>query len=482
MSYGTHNFRPVPIVSLNRSYELSEGGDQLGLTVALTLEGTVVATGADGEALHAHSIVSIDEVQDRLASGIHSQNGELFLVKCSDTTLISGYPIVKSIVFPPSSSQWVSSSPYTIELEYYEPLNPNIDPSGYYIKSATEDWSFDLATDRYPHSYTAGSNPSGYLEAILNHNVSAVGKSVYESGGLTKPAWQRARDYVLSKVDEQPDSTFVQISGIINLPSYSGFDHTRTAQIGELGGSFSMSETWRLTKNRIASEDFTITVRSGTNDGLTSVSVNGNVVGFARQTYGNTPGDFTVVTNKYAAASGYFKSLNIYGRVNGIGVPNLNIKPLTVSVGHNPPQGTISYDYEYNDRPSFCVSNSAVLSEVINITDTNPTDVFAALVVCGRERGPVLQDISTVNVATREASVELLIKPTGGCLSAPFALKGDVETFLESVYDDLTDNQGANAQVFKHQDQEVWNLSQGKYSRTIGWTYQTDSTTKSLGA
>ena len=481
MSYGTYNFRPVPIINLNKAYETSEDGSQLGVSISITLDGTVVATGADGEALNAHSIVYIDEVQDKLANAIHENNGEFFIVQCGGTTLISGYPLVKNISFPQSSNQWVSSSPYNIALEYYDVLATGMDPSGYYIRNATEDWSLELSTDRNPHVYTAGSNPTGFLEAVLTHNISAVGKIVYGANGLTKPAWQRARDYVLARLSEQPDTTFVQSSGVINLPAYSGYDHVRTNQVGELAGSFAVTETWRLTNNRTASEDFTISVRSGVQDGLITVGIDGNVVGLETRVYGQSP-SFTTTQTKYEAASGYFNSLNIYGRANGIGVPNLNVIPLMVSIGHNPPQGTISYNYEFNDRPSFCIEGVNILSEVININDTNPTDVFASLVVCGRERGPVLQDISTVNAATREASVEIMVKPTGGCLSAALAVKGAVEDFLELLYEDLQDNQGSNAQVFKHADQESWSPTQGRYSRNIGWTYQTDSTTKSLGA
>ena len=481
MSYGTYNFRPVPLVNLNKQYDLSEAGVPLGVTVGLTLEGTLVPTGADGEA-SGYGISLITELQDNLSTAVKAQNGNLFLVSCDSTPLISGYPIVNNISFPPSLDQWVNTSPYTIDLEYYELPQAGALTGDYYIRSASESWNLELASERKPHNEVDAGNLPQLPEMVVTHSVSAAGKSAYDASGLIKPAWQHARDFVISKLAEKPDNIIVQSSGVINYaPSYY-YDHMRTSEIDELGGTFTASETWSViqTYNRHAKEDFSISVASGSTDGITTVSVDGTILGLSSGTYGSSPGSLTTTHYAYDEAVIYFSGLNLYARANNIlSNDTLGLSPVTTTVGHNPPAGTITYSHEYNNKPDPCISG--VLSETITISDVNPTDVFAQLIVCGRARGPVLQSISTVNAATRDVNVEVAVKPTGECATSAGGPRSEVEAYLAVIYSNLLASVGANPQVFKHQDNETWVPSDGRYSRHIGWTYQSDSTTKYLG-
>ncbi len=94
----------------------------------------------------------------------------------------------------------------------------------------------------------------------------------------------------------------------------------------------------------------------------------------------------------------------------------LNSGVRTTTLAHNPTQGIVSYSYEYDDRPSNCISGA--LFENISVVDNNPTDVFASLTVLGRAAGPILQDIGTVTSATRAVNIEAIMTIPTGCTVA----------------------------------------------------------------
>src|SRR5690606_2773971 len=111
-------------------------------------------------------------------------------------------------------------------------------------------------------------------------------------------------------------------------------------------------------------------------DGLTTVSVNGLVRGLESRNAA-----YLITESKYDAAQSKFSNIagQILTRAQIYAGINLNITPKSTVVGRNPPAGTISYAYEYDNRPSTCIANA--LFEDITITDNNHTDIFAAIPV-----------------------------------------------------------------------------------------------------
>src|SRR5690606_38160886 len=124
----------------------------------------------------------------------------------------------------------------------------------------------------------------------------------------------------------------------------------------------------------------------------------------------------------YENAVSYYNALisssRIYYRGNAISGLTLNNSnpPLNSIVTHNPLLGQISYSYEYDDRPTNCVNGA--LSETLTIIDNNPTDIFASLMILGRQAGPLLQPMNTFSSATREISVEVVMDPNSTCPSS----------------------------------------------------------------
>jgi hypothetical protein len=175
----------------------------------------------------------------------------------------------------------------------------------------------------------------------------------------------------------------------------------------------------------------------------------------------------------------------------------LNIIPISTTEGHDPRKGTISYTYEFNDKFRFL---SGVLSESLTINQTGPVDVINEAFVLGRRLGPVLQSLGAKTSAKKDVIFEVIVFPpssvngffltepecplfTGGTIYSgikdiieglkPF---GDRST---EMFGSILARENEEGQVYVSQDNYSWNPMEGRYSRTIGWIYQTCNLSKS---
>lgn len=469
-----YNFTPVPFFNITKNYQKTGDGTPIGSVFNATLDGNLVSSPTGGLAL-------IDSLQDQLVAALATE-GKLLRLTCDGQQLLAVYPRINSLNLAPSSNNWIFTSPYTIDIEWDG--ESGIPP---FISEASEEWNIEFLEERskYQLNLTTGLDTNPY-QLRLSHTVSAKGKRYYDAGGLSKPAWQQARDYVIPLLGY--DSTKVGSSGVLNLNSalFAPYNHIRTEQINELGGDYSVSENWIVINPSgtgiagRALEDFTVSVRaSPASDGLTSVSVDGTIHGLESRDYGTNPTGFNITETKYEAAVAYWANVKprVYPRAVNISTPDLtralNTSPVTWSVAHNPPLGEITYSYEFNDRPSNCITGA--LSEIFVITDTNPTDLFASLLVLGRSAGPVLQDLGTVTSYKRQVDIEVVMQPPTGCPSSIAAVtaminsspKGQINSLMTNFENEL---KSAYAQVFRSQDTFRWEPKSGHASATVEWT------------
>ena len=481
MTYGDYSFIPVPLMNINKEYQKSDDGTNLGTIFRVSLNGTLMPVPGD-----AGGLSSIILLQNQLRSGLN-QEGCPFVLQCDSTVLWSGNPRISTLSMNESQDNWVRSTPYTVEMEFDdEPTDGGEDSSLGYISSASESWNVEF-TDQNYFTWTlpdATVDTSPYV-LRLTHNVSAKGKRHFTDCDTVIPAWQRAQAYVIPLLGY--DDTKLEGSGVINLTvaDFQVFDHMRTQTIDELSGDFSVVETWLVINPSgtgipgNCTEDFTITARKSLESDINTVSIEGSIQGLETRSYGANPGDFSVTESKYAAASGCWDTINgrLYQRANGIfsnidsTVRNLNANVVNSSEGHSLAGGSISYSYEYNDRPSNCITGS--LFETITISDTNSNDIFASLVVLGRTSGPVLQDINTVSAPTRDVSIEVIMAPSTGCTAALLLSHNnpsdEVEVLIDAFEAELT---GVYDQVFTQSDSEQWQPKEGRYSRNVSWIYE----------
>ncbi len=487
MQYGDYSFSPVPPITLNKEYTRTNDGTIIGSVFKLNLDGVLYApTGG---------LSSIIAAQDSLRDAFDI-DGKNFTILCDGSTLIDCYPRINGPNFAPTPNNWVLTCQYSIELEFddepaptggFAVIGENTGIMPPFLRDAQESWSVEFIEDKSYYMLTlptgAGADSIPY-QLRLTHNVSAVGKKRYTGAGLEKEAWESAKDYVLPKLGY--NSSIITQSGVLNLQAsaFGPFNHMRSCSIDESAGSYGVVETWMVINSGAAGvagraiEDFTVEVRTGLDNDLTTVGIQGLIQGLETRTYGTSPNDFAITESKFVAASGYWNTIKDTARVypraqllaTGATRP-LNIRPLSKSVGYNPSNGTINYSYEYNDRPSNCVSNA--INETITITDTNPVDVFAEIQIPGRALGPILQDMGTITTRKRDINIDVMVAPATGCgtTSALFATNpsSDVNTIINLFYAELT---GSYGQVFKHQDTSTWEPKTGRYTVSVGWTYQ----------
>lgn len=478
MSYGSYNFTPVPFLRIAKEYGKTSDGTRIGTIYRTTLNGTLVNTNPGG-------LNSVMSGQDMLKSGL-AIDGQLFLLQCNSGTVLSCYPRINSINFETSDNNWVYTCPYSIEIEFDDQIAP---PSSLsdgavqppYIQSATEEWNIEFADDKNYYDWGGTDKPPYQLR--MTHNVSAVGKRHYGASGLRKEAWKEARDYVVTKLGF--DYSVLASSGSLNIATglFAPYNHVRSNNINETDGSYGVSESWLVinsgtlaSPNYAAIEDFTVTTKQSIEKDLVTVNIEGTVQGLEARSFGTSPGDYSITRTKDTNAANYYSSKVVpllYGRCSTEYA--MNTSPVSQSYAVNPVAGTYTYSFEYNNRPSNCITGA--LTESIVINDNNPTDVFATLTVLGRTNGPILQGMGTVTASTREVSIECVMSRVTGCPTSSglaHALiaaspKNQVKDLLCAFQSDLQANYGY---VYKNADSEKWEPKEGRYSRQVTWTYQ----------
>ena len=476
MQYGSYSFSPVPFVRLSRQVDKTAVGDILGFSYIYSLLGDLVVPSG--------SIVTIDQLQDELASGLATQ-GQLFEVECGGNVLISAYPKVNSLEF--TEGNWVQKCSFSAELQA-EALPPGTGTA--YISSFNESWDFQFNDEKTEFTW----NPGGSTEKLpysanITHNLSATGKNIYNSGTLVKPAWQQARNFLIPYLGI--DNEFVEQSGIINLNSagFSPYNHFRTVQESPTDGTVSITETWLMLGSGAAghaTEDFNMTVSRESDSALYNVSIDGSIQGLESRTYGTNPNDFSISETKYAAASGAWNTIKsrLLSRADLIldtmyTTRNLNSIPLSQSVAHDVYRGTIGYNYSYNTRASNClvdVDGNPVLSETIVIADDNQVDIFAQIFILGKAGGPVLQDLGTKNAGVRTLTIECVVPPPTGCPTSASAVTSlltnckpvNDDDIVDAITDEISD---AYSSFYISQDSSSSSLKDGRYNRTVVWTY-----------
>lgn len=483
LSYGGNNIVPVPIIELNKTFNKTQAGMAVGVLFTMTLRGTVINL-TDG-------LPGVLNDRIRYIRETFATDGLYLEIACNGQTLLETYPRVQSLTFEPSSDNWSITAPYTIVLEFdNDPANVNsneVPVSGEnipglappFISDAEESWTFEH--DQQVSQYNLNISGTSYTNGLLlraTHDVSAVGKSHYDGPALQgtrhQEAWCWAKDYVNTKINQSP---FIPLaSGLLNIATggYGIYDHYRVQRVSETAGSFGISESFVLNNNSGIIEDFTVDVRGGGIEPLTTVNIQGSIQGLEKRTYGLPPIGFNIITTKFANASGYFETIKdsalIFPRAQTLiaseGV-TLNTVPMVRVIGKSPTKGTINYSYEYNTRPSNCISGAK--QETITINDENPSDVFSKIVVMGRAQGPILQSFNTITEFRRNVSIDAIMAPPSGCTISSLTGGSPNQSVASLLCVFEGDLKNRYNKVYKEHDNTSWDPKGGRYSRNVTW-------------
>jgi hypothetical protein len=467
--YDNKKIIPIPSVAINKQYIKNEDGQSIGSKFNITINGVIIAWKGSPDSTGAFWTIGgypADEViatDSRLAAILKKQQAlrDLFSVDGRvlsfapwDATQPSECnPRVISIDFP--AGIWVETCPYTITLEcdtITGPLIPTTeDDFAQYLNSAIEDWSINMQSDQ----------PESDIQQqtfLLTHTLNAIGRRHYNADSSYQEGWEQARTWVQSRLGIDADRIIAVSS--LNLPVwFNGYNHARAESVNKNNGNFSVTETW-VVSSGTALEDFSIDSNVSTNDGLTTVTIQGNIRGLETRN-----SNFAISQTKWAAASGKFEQIRngLYGRAQNYSGISLNPLAINEAIGRNPVAGTISYVYTYNSR--FSLFPNARFQN-IQITEQGNDDVFASLLVLGRTAGPVLQDISTVTARARSVNIELIVTPASSSGYINYmANKPDTNGIIN-------DTRPIASQVFETNKSETFNPITGNYARTITFVYE----------
>jgi uncharacterized protein YkvS len=348
-------------------------------------------------------------------------------------------PRIVSVDIPDSSSfhRWVDVADYTVTFEADDLLRSgsgeSFDVDGdalNYIESLSESFSMEEQKEGDVTSY------------VLTRSVQATGRRHYISdGSVPKEAWERAKDACLLRLANT--SRYFDFY-IQSLSPSNGYEDTRSETIDEANGSYSITQV-----KIFASQNFiqTIDVNTNTGAGNTTVTVSGSIRGL---------GD-TVAARLSNAEVGYSPS-GLYGiAVSNSGISGLNPDPLNSSVGKSIYGGILTFNLEFNNRPTHYIAGS--LSENITISQNSLGNKIAAIFVLGRTAGPVLQDLGTREQTVRTLNVEAVMPRVANLLvsSAP------------SVSNIVSAAAPTGGTSYQQQEQASWSPSTGSFSFSTSW-------------
>ena len=472
---------PAPFIELNKTFNDTADQTIVGSTFNITLNGEFLvnmgsptSSGTFYDVAYSYppnepTVNANDWMniliakQEALRTLFNSANdGSSFTVEgYNNNSYLLCNPRIKNISFPQNgnprgSVSWAYIGDYRVVLEadtvYLNGQNIGEDASGlpgnYKIENASENWSIDVQNED--------------LQIFkLNHQLSAKGKKFYSSSGtLDQQPWQNAQAWVLPKLGI--DNSVLYSSGVLNLTGVSGYNYWRNQKIGKLDGTFEANEWWlAFNASALAApayEEFDVDSKVEMN-GQATVSLKGKINGLElRVTSGNRP----VISTKYQNALTQFSSVQnlFYVRATGISTIILHPTPLSYTIGQNTFTGVISYDYQYDNRPSPDLAGS--VSESIDVSFEYPVDIFAKLTVLGRMAGPVFQSIGASGNYAKNATIEAI-----------FPAKTQIFNPTKPITDTLVASLEPNSYtwIFKNKDTENWDQNKGRYSRQLQWEY-----------
>jgi len=503
-SYGDYTLEPKPLFNLNKEYIKTPAGTGLGTRYNLTLEGNLLPAVSHG---FDQSITGVFNAVESLRGAFDTDYKPFFLGCVGDDPIVSGHPKITAFDVNYAGDNYTQRASYSISLNLptlvgtgFETVGPETDDlSSHGIISYSDDFSIEFTDERVGGALVVGADiiefPSVYS---LTHNVSAQGEPF---SGLDPT--HLAQQFVGSKLGFTNE-----MSGVASILNSSGVvcNNFRTVSVNKTEGSCNATETFVINPSGRYKEDFEVSANTNVDSPHISVDINGTIQGYANVSYPdpNVPIDSSTpkFQNALIAWSGlhpdgvnptkigisgilYSRASSFY-KINTkhpafLASSSLNPATLSTALGYNITEGTITYAYSYDDRPINCVPEA--LTETINITENEPNDIFASLVVLGRASGPLLQDIGTKGPRTRDISIEAFL-PIGTGTNFTQKVDGDTQytqlnnpSFLVAPtgYDGLISGYeysltSAYAGVYINSQSKTWQPKIGRFTYNKSWT------------
>jgi len=360
--------------------------------------------------------------------------------------------------------------------------------SGAFVADFSEDWAIEV-------DESFGESPDLPRSYRITHNLSATGKTHYDSDGVKHKAWEQARKFVQNRLNDSVKSSYLNVENLLGsgsldlISSYQGYNQVRTEQVSESAGTYSISETY-LIASGTAYENYNMSITTSTDSPYVGVSIDGSIKGLSQIPASGYDKNPTSKSAYQSALDKYYEVSNsgsfgigsdIYKRANNSVAVQLNSQPLSTTIATNEYTGEIQYNISLDNRPSNIISG--VLTENISVNDTYPGDVFATIPVIGRKTGPVIQYIGGRTEYKRDVTIDFVVDypklPYGSTRSSLLLKKPSiVEPTATQIAELLKELSPANEQgvrkYFLSPPTESWNPKNGSYTLSVSWTYELD--------
>ncbi len=527
-------FRPAPFVAISAS-PLRNKNAYFGNRYTITLSGTIVANDTsirldspmapvDGENSSEAALRDIMAVQKDLVDFFNVEpNDEASSVARLEITPGGNNPAIsfnirfESINF--EEGTYVALCKYTITLiaEKESTLGAETQPEDL-LEDFNESWSFEI-DNNYGHPDTTGDNRLSSRSFIVTRTITATGRNSptrtlkqsatdalrddeLNSPPYDKPAWMQAMAFIENYANPETTLNASKITDLLLYDrsklgtfldsSYSPYNHSRTSSIDKGAGTVTVTDSWLLARGGDkALENYTSSVATSRDNPYVKVSIQGSIKGLAPKEFTDSQfADNTTHANSpFSKAREHYNSISnngnfgvgcaIFKRADNVVAQSLNSQPLSVSLGTNEITGEITYSLEFDNRPSNYFTN--VLFENISVNDTYPGDVFATIPVLGRPTGPILQFTFGRTEYRRDISIEILIDYTdlgyGTDRNALLLRKPSINEPIAGQLRDLIGilspaNEPGIRKYFVSPPTESWNPKEGRYTLSIGWTYE----------
>lgn len=481
---------PGPFVSISKIYTDS-GTGLIGQKYQIKLIGKLVAykgspnssgtfwtsSGYPPDETIAGSarLAALERKVEALKALFKTEGATLEWASENGATPLSCNPTLKGINF--QEGQWVTTVDFSIDLEA-DQIYGLADPSDLdefivgdltqttakHLESYGETWNIQ---ENWDNLATYDSSSQTF---IINHTITATGKRHYEpDGSQEKFAWEWAKDFCLarrlydgSKVNQDvlPNSIFAQIGHGADPSGFGVFFTARTEDIDEAKGTCTLSCTYTLTNGKNYTGNISVGVSRGTQGA--SVSVSGEYAGLGDTLSERNDNAKAALSDATIVA---IASANVNADSFSSDVVSLNPVPLNKTVTKNLTGGTISFSYEFNDRPTNLLTHNGKLAlvEDYSLSYSGGTPMFAEIFCLGRAIGPVFQNLGTKTTKQKTLSINAVMNRSDS------GTPPDVSPYL-NIFDPILVD-GAIQQYISGNTQS-WSPRNGQFSYTITWNYE----------
>ena len=506
-------------VGIQKEFIKSEDGTVLSEKHTVTVKGAIVATdGADGLARYTTLVTTgVDVVRQKGGTGRAANlvAGSLVLTAGGGDAFggiyTSAFLTGASLSEPSDDTAGIQFQEVSLTFECLV-----LTGITYNLKAASEQFEIKRDEDQLFYGNAAGAftgeSDDPYYGFIITHTLSATGQA--KIGTTTNSeAYNEAAKYIAAKKkssllnvtisnDAQGGTLYDSfiptkfqagsVAGEYTFDgSYKEYNTTSTETKDLAGGSCTLTRTYFY-----SNAPFLIDITGSyekSEDSIDMVKVDGTVTGLSSKDYKDKNHDkYTKAKAGFDVMKGtgdpFGKESPLYKFADKIFGDNkystfystnmvLDDRPISSSVGENKVKGTIQFSVGYKPLPTEVLGYKKQIPEciAINITATEENKPFTVngvtvqqktvvpVMILGREKGPILQDMKTTKESTKTVQIEATVdikqryKDNTSVVESGLAVAlSHAPTEANSFLTTLTHN---------------WDWTVGKLTFNAGWIY-----------